>query len=165
MPHEWHDTAGDRARQLLIWRHRSLTPEGFAWVIGAAAAALLLPLVAVIGHAVMWGLLPFAGLALAGLWWGVQHGWTDGGPREELTLTPERLSVTRHDPGRPPRHWQANPYWVRLSIRSDGPVEDYLTLTDGARTIELGAFLSPEERRALQGELADALAGVQGARR
>ena len=38
------------------------------------------------------------------------------------------------------------------------PVEDYLTLTDGQRVIELGAFLSPDERRALHAELTRALA-------
>ena len=39
----------------------------------------------------------------------------------------------------------------------DEPVEAYLALTDGGRQIELGAFLSPEERRALKDELELAL--------
>lgn len=162
MPYEWQPDSGE-ARRLLIWRHRSLTPQGFAWVIGAAAVALVLPLVAVIGRAVMWGLLPFAAAALIGLWWAVQHGWRGGGPFEEVTLTSDRMGVTRHDPGRKPRHWQGNPYWVRLALHSDGPVEDYLTLSDGARMIELGAFLAPEERRALRAELEAALAGLRQA--
>lgn len=156
MPFEWHSTFADE-RRLLIWRHRSLTPRGFAWVIGSAAVALVLPIVAVLGKAVMWGLLPFALVALAGLWWGVQHGWRDGGPREEVTLSRDLIAVTRHDPGRPPRHWQGNPYWARLALRHDGPVENYLTIGDGGRLIELGAFLSPEERTALRDDLATAL--------
>ncbi|WP_240558577.1 DUF2244 domain-containing protein [Paracoccus contaminans] len=163
MPYEWSDDAGDGARRLLIWRHRSLTPQGFAWVIGTAAAALLMPLLAVLGRTAMWGLLPFAVIALAGLWGGVQHGWRGGGTREEVMLTRGRMSVTRHDPGRPARHWQGNPYWARLSIRGDGPVEDYLTLSDGARVIELGAFLSPEERRSLMQDLSAALADLRRA--
>ena len=67
------------------------------------------------------------------------------------------MSAPRHDPGRPDRRWQGNPYWVRLTLRRDGPVEDYLTLSDGRREIELGAFLSPEERRRLRADLAAAL--------
>lgn len=160
MPYAWQPDDPDGTRHLLIWRHRSLTPEGFAWVIGLAATALTLPLLAVVGSAVMWGLLPFALAALAGLWWAVQRGWKGGGSFEEVALSPARMSVTRHDPGRPSRNWQGNPYWVRLTLRRDGPVEDYLTLTDGRREIELGAFLSPEERRSLRSDLAAALSDL-----
>lgn len=160
MPYAWQPDQPDGTRRLTIWRHRSLTPQGFAWVIGLTAGALTLPLLAVIGTAVLWGLLPFALAALGGLWIAVQHDWKGGGPVEEIALTPALMSVVRHDPGRPDRHWQGNPYWVRLSLRRDGPVEDYLTLTDGRREIELGAFLSPEERRTLQADLSDALAAL-----
>ena len=163
MPYEWQPASAE-GRRVLLWRHRSLTPEGFVWVMGGAAAALVLPLVAVIGRAVRWGLLPFAALALWGLWRGVQHGWQNGGTREEVVLEPARLTVTRRDPGRADRVWQANPYWVRLALRRDGPVEDYLTLTDGSREIELGAFLAPAERRALRAEIEDALAEVRAPR-
>lgn len=160
MPHEW--TESDGAQRLLVWRHRSLTPTGFAWVMGGTAVALMLPLIAVVGRSVMWGLLPFAALALWGLWRGVQHGWQGGGIHEELVLTPDRLTVTRRDPGRPDRMWTANPYWVRLTLRAGGPVEDYLTLTDGMREIELGAFLDSAERRALHDDLGRRLAGLKG---
>lgn len=160
MPYAWQSDAPDGTRRLLIWRHRSLTPQGFAWVMGLTAAALTLPLLAVVGSVVMWGLLPFAVAALAGLWFAVQRDWKGGGPVEEVALTPAVMSVTRRDPGRTDRHWHGNPYWVRLSLRPDGPVEDYLTLSDGRREIELGAFLSPEERRELQADLSAVLAEI-----
>lgn len=160
MPYAWQPDEPDGTRRLLIWRHRSLTPQGFVWVMGLTAAALTLPLLAVVGSVVMWGLLPFAVAALAGLWFAVQRDWKGGGPTEEVALTSARIFVTRHDPGRADRHWQANPYWVRLSLRGDGPVEDYLTLSDGRREIELGAFLSPEERRELRADLDAALARI-----
>lgn len=160
MPYAWQPDDFDGTRRLLIWRHRSLTPRGFVWMIGLAAAAMSLPLLAVVGSVVMWGLLPFALAALAGLWIAVQHDWKGSGPMEEVALTPQSMSITRRDRGRPDRHWQTNPYWVRLSLRHDGPVEDYLTLTDGQREIELGAFLSPEERRGLRADLAAALADL-----
>lgn len=157
MPHDW-STDPDGTRRLTIWRHRSLDPRGFVWVIALTAGALVLPLVALLGTMVVWGLLPFALAALVGLWWAMQYGWTGGGVSERLVLTPDRVSVTRHDPGRPDRHWEGNSYWLRLRLHRDGPVEHYLTMTDGSgREIELGAFLSPEERRALKDELEVAL--------
>ena len=70
-----------------------------------------------------------------------------------LLLTRQSLTLTRSDPGREARVWQTNPYWVRVGLRANGPVEDYLVLTDGRREIELGAFLSPEERISLRGDL------------
>lgn len=157
MPHEW-TTGPDGARRLLIWRHRSLDARGFVWVIALTAGALVLPLVALLGKAVAWGLLPFALAALVGLWWAMQYGWRGGGPSENVTLTPDLIRVVRRDPGRADRVWQGPSYWVRLTLRRDGPVEDYLTLTDGSgREIELGAFVDPAERRALRAELAEAL--------
>jgi uncharacterized membrane protein len=161
MPYAWLDEEADGSRRLLIWRHRSLTPRGFVWVIGLTASLMTLPLLAVLGSAVMWGLLPFALAALCGLWWAVQRGWKGGGSFEEVVISPALMSVTRHDPGRPVRQWQGNPYWVRLRLRRDGPVEDYLTLSDGRREIELGAFLSPEERRGLREDLAAVLADLK----
>ena len=167
MPYEWHDqidSDGLPVRRLILWRYRSLTPAGFAWAIGGAATALVLPLLAVVGSAVLWGLLPFAAGAVWALWYAMQYAWRHGGTVEQLTLRPDLLHVTRRDPGRAPRDWQGNPYWVRLALR-DQPVEAYLTLTDGGgREIELGAFLTPDERRQLRADLQDALAAVRDPR-
>ena len=160
MPFQWQDPPGEPVRRLVIWRHRSLGAQGFVWVIALTAGALLLPLLAVIGRGVLWGLLPFALAALAGLWVAMQHGWRHGGPVETLALSETSISVERRDPGRPPRNWQGNPYWLRLSLH-DKPVESYLTASDGGRVIELGAFLTPEERRDLHGELTRAVADLR----
>ncbi|MCB1513056.1 MAG: DUF2244 domain-containing protein [Hyphomicrobiaceae bacterium] len=43
----------------------------------------------------------------------------------------------------------------------DGPVEDYLTLAAQGREVELGAFLTPEERRELDRELRHRLAALR----
>lgn len=151
MPYEWRDIPPDMA-ELRLWPYRSLSTKGFAWVIGLTAAALALPLIAVTGSAVMWGLLPFAALPIWGLWVAIRHNWRSGETEEILRLTQASLHLTRRDPGRPDRHWQTNPYWARLSLRP-APVPDYLTITGDGREIELGAFLSPEERRALHDDL------------
>lgn len=49
---------------------------------------------------------------------------------------------------------------VRLTP-AGGPVPDYLTLKGRDREVELGAFLTPEERKELAGELRAALADLR----
>ncbi|MCL1628911.1 DUF2244 domain-containing protein [Roseibaca sp. V10] len=150
----------DGAEYLLVLSpHLSMGAEGFVAIIGLSAGLLALPLIGVLGTPVLWGLIPFAGLALWGLWYALQrNGRERSALREELRLTREVIEITRTNPRKPEQHWQANPYWVRLSMmEKGGPVENYLTLSGGGRAVELGAFLSPEERASLHDELSRAL--------
>ncbi|MTH76380.1 DUF2244 domain-containing protein [Paracoccus aestuariivivens] len=161
MPYAWQDTAPEQSGavsfRLEIWPHQSLPPKGFVWVIGLAATGLALPLLAVVGTLALWGLLPFAALAVWALWHAIRRSYRNGATREVMDLDRSHLTLTRTDPGRAPRIWQTNPYWVRVALRQHGPVADYLVLTDGKREIELGAFLSPEERQNLHHDLDERL--------
>lgn len=167
MPYHWTEQpaapeqSGAVSHEVVLWPHRSLPRTGFVWFIAATAVLLALPLLAVVGRAVLWGLLPFAAAALAGLWFAITRSYRSGETREVLRLAPGVLDLTRSDPGRPDRSWRTNPYWVRVALRPDGPVEDYLTLSGEGREIELGSFLSPEERRSLATELRGRLAGLR----
>ena len=148
--------------ELRLWPHRSLPPRGFAAFIGVTAALAALPLVTVLGTAVLWGLLPFVALTLAGVWWALRHSYRTGEVVEELRLWPDRIELVRHDPHRPARRWDANPHWVRAAIHEEGgPVPHYLTLTGAGRTVEIGAFLSEDERVALKPEIEAALARLR----
>lgn len=154
MPYAWQDMAPEDSGAvcvLRVWPHRSLPRTGFVWVIGLTAGFLALPLIAVLGSDVLWGLLPFAVLAVWALWSAISRSYR--APSEEMHLSRDSLILIRHDPGRADRVWRTNPYWVRASLRAQGPVEAYLVLTDGQREVELGAFLAPEERLALQDDL------------
>jgi uncharacterized membrane protein len=107
---------------------------------------------------VLWGLLPFLLLAIWGLWFALDRSFADGEILEDLTLTATTISLTRHHRGKI-KTWEANPHWVRLALHpTSGPVPNYLTLQGGPREVELGAFLSPDERLRLYGELQAALA-------
>ncbi|CAM3246986.1 Uncharacterized membrane protein [Paracoccus aminovorans] len=163
MPYAWQDMApeesGAFSYRLELWPHRSLSARGFAWVIGLTALGLALPLLAVVGSTVLWGLLPFAMLVIWALWQAIRRSY--GRPHEVMWLSRDRLELRRSDPGRQDRIWRTNPYWVRVGLRSGGPVEDYLVLTDGRREVELGAFLAPEERVALRDELERRLAALR----
>ena len=161
MPYLWTDT--DRGSHLRLWPHRSLPLGGFAVVILATAGMISLPLFSVLGTAVLWGLLPFLVAAVWGLWIALRRSYRDGELTEELDLDRDRISLTRRVPGRPAQEWRANPYWVEARLHAEGgPVEDYLTLRGkDVREVELGAFLTPEERQSLARELRERLAGLR----
>jgi len=143
---------------LRAWPHNALPARGFAMAIALAAASLSIPLLAVIGSPILWGLLPFAGLAVWGLWYGLQRNWQDRQILEEMEITRTGIHLTRQNPRGPAQEWHADPYWVTLHLRpGGGPVEQYLTLTGGGREVELGAFLTPEERQDLHEHLSRAL--------
>jgi uncharacterized membrane protein len=155
MPYEWIDPAPDApARRLHLWPHRSLPRRGFVGFIAVTAALLSLPLVAVLGSPVLWGLLPFEALAVGCLWLALQRSYRDGEMLEELTLERDRVALVRHGPRRQHRQWEANPYWVEVCLHgARGPVPNYVTLKGAGREVEIGAFLSEDERLALYEEL------------
>lgn len=159
MPYRWSDTPDDGTLwRLSLWPHRSLPPQGFVIFIGITCALLLLPLIAVLGSPVLWGLLPFLAGTVWLVWYFLQRSYADAALREDLTLSVDRLDLVRHNPRAPDQSWMANPYWVRVEILAKGgPVANYITLTGAGRSVELGAFLSPDERLALHADLTDRL--------
>lgn len=161
MPYQWLPPDGND-RHLHLWPHRSLPRQGFVLFIGVTAALIALPLVTVIGSPVLWALLPFLGLAVAGIWWALMRSYKDGQIIEDLRLAPTTMELTRHGPHGRHQHWQANPYWVRVNLHAKGgPVPNYITLEGGPRIVEIGAFLSEEERITLARELGQSLGDLR----
>ena len=161
MPYHWTD--GDRGSHLRLWPHRSLPLGGFAVVILVTAGMISLPLFSVLGTAVLWGLLPFLVAAVWGLWVALRRSYRDGELTEELDLDAHEITLIRRAPGGQAQEWRANPYWVEARLHAEGgPVEDYLTLRGkGVREVELGAFLTPEERQTLGRDLRARLADLR----
>lgn len=171
MPYRWESTekAPDHSGAfclplvLRLWPHRSLTARGFVWFIGITSALISLPLLSLVGTSVMWGLLPFMLAALGGIWWALSRNRQDRATLAEvLTITPTEITLFRRNADGSEQHWQANSYWVTAHIHpAGGPVPDYLTLRGDGREVELGAFLSREERLALHQEVSRALSLVR----
>ncbi len=156
-----HAEGGPPALHLVLWPNRSLPARGFAGFIALTCGLIALPLLGVLGTPVLWGLLPFFVLTVGGLWIALRRNYADGRLTEELHLWSDRVSLVRTEPRGARRAWEANPYWVRVALRAEGgPVENYLTLKGGGREVEIGAFLSPEERADLRELLERALSRV-----
>ena len=153
MPYEWLPPK-DGTDRLQLWPHRSLNQRGFVWFIGLTAALIALPLFGVIGSPVVWALLPFLLAAIWGVWFALRKNGRDRDIVEDLQLAPGTMTLVRHGPKGKRQDWEANPYWVRLTLYpTGGPVPNYLTLKGEGREVELGAFLAEEERIALRDEL------------
>jgi uncharacterized membrane protein len=179
MPYEWDtpltaapapDAPGhaENAAPLAVlhaWPFRSLPKRGFAFIIGMAYVLLLIPLSAFIGTLAIWWLLVPGIATIAGLWWFIGKSYRDGEILEELTIWPDLIRLTRHGPHGRHAEWEANPYWVTLTLHpKGGPVPDYITLAGNGREVEIGAFLSDAERPRLHAELAEALVLAQSRR-
>ena len=162
MPYEWLSptpaaTPAPEAR-LHLWPYRSLPRRGFVLFIGGTCALVLVPMLSVLGSPVLWGILPFFALAIWGMWAALSRSYRDGEIVEDLTLSRDSLTLTRHGPRGRRQDWQANPHWVSVQLHpTGGPVPNYLTLRGSGREVELGAFLSEEERLALRDDLQDRL--------
>jgi uncharacterized membrane protein len=159
-----HDTHGPPRLHLVIRPHQSLTPPGFVWFIGLTAGFMALPLIMVLGRPVLWGLLPFALGAIAAIWWGLKRSWRDLELREDLVIWDGWMRLTHKAPSKAALIWEVNPYWVRLKRISEGAkVPDYLTMKAETREVEIGAFLSPAERRDLHALLEREILPITGA--
>jgi uncharacterized membrane protein len=152
-----------------LWPYRSLPRSGFVIFIGLTCSFLALPLTALIGLTALWVVLPFLAAAVWAIWFALQRSYRDGEILEVLRISHGDMHlsrrVARRQRGRaiPAQNWEANPYWVRIRTH-EKPLPDYLTLEGGPRSVELGAFLTPGERRRLSAELAILLkAARQGA--
>ena len=157
MPYEWLPS-DDTAFRLHAWPHRSLTQRGFVWFLGSTAALIALPMLTVLGSPVVWALLPFMVATVAGIWLALRKNGRDRSIVEELVITPTRVSLTRHGPRGRKQDWEANPHWLRVTLHEEGgPVPNYLTMKAKGREVELGAFLSEEERKALHAEVQEVL--------
>jgi len=154
MPYHWSPSPPPAPQRLTLWAHQSLSPKGFVGFVGATAALLALPLITQIGHPGLWVLLPCLLAALGGLWAALSRNARDRALREDLMLSTDTVTLTRHGPRGQRQDWQANPHWLRLTLHeTGGPVPQYLTLSGGGRVVELGAFLTEAERVALKAEI------------
>ncbi len=153
MPYAWSDTPSGPV-VLSLTAHRSLSPQGFRNMILITAGMMALPLLGLLGTAQLWWMLPFLAVGLWMLWFALKRSYKDGHVREQLTREGDELTLM-HQPARgKPSTWQCNIYWAKAELHaSSGPVPQYITLTGNGRTVELGSFLSEEERVILFKEL------------
>jgi uncharacterized membrane protein len=127
--------------------HRSLSPEGFKWLIrGVLAANVVVGLPMYLLGA--WPVAGFMGIDVWLLWFFFQRSYLDARRRETLTLTDRELVVERRSPDGEREQHRLDAYWLSFEIS-----EERLVLISRGNRIVVGRFLSPEERGQLAEEL------------
>lgn len=158
MPYHWTTSPSEPAQEVQLWPHNSLSPEGFAAMILGFFLFASIPLYGLIGTAVLWGLLPFMLAATAALYYALRRNQRDRQILEVLRVTPDTTHLTRTNPKGDTQDWESNTYWVKVACHeTGGPVPYYVTLKGHGREVEIGAFLSEDERKALYSDLSDAV--------
>ncbi len=147
--------------RMRLWPHRSLSPQGFRGIMMLTAAGLALPLVALAPTGASLALAPYAGAAFLMLWLFLKISYFTGRLTEEVRLWPDAIAVERREPLGRVRRWSANPYWVDIDMTDTKQIQRYLTLRGSGRRIELGSFLTPEERVDLAEELRHRINGLK----
>ncbi|MEM9967747.1 MAG: DUF2244 domain-containing protein [Pseudomonadota bacterium] len=154
MPYQWTNEPETGAQQMRLWPHQSLTPRGFVAFILVTFVMILVPTLTVLGTVILWGLLPFALLAVGAVYIALQSNYKARLIEEVLTLDPTMARLTHRTPKGEVKEWQCNRYWTQVNkYEKDGPIPQYVTLRGEGREVEIGAFLSEEERLALYDDL------------
>lgn len=154
MPYEWTDGLEERRQELRLWPHNSLPPRGLVAFVLATFVMILIPVIAMLGSPVMWGLLPFVVLAVWGLFHALQRNQRTRQTLEVLTLDQDNAQLVRTEHSGERSEWECNRFWTTITKYEDeGPVPHYVTLKGKGREVEIGAFLSEDERVALYDEL------------
>jgi uncharacterized membrane protein len=150
MPYEWTTQPNETPQQMRLWPHQSLPAKGFAAFILTTFALILIPTLPLLGTTLLWALLPFVLAAVAGVYFALQSNHKSRQIEEILTLDEDTARLTHTTPKGEVKEWDCNRYWTKVTkYEKDGPVPHYVTLSGHGREVEIGRFLSEEERIAL----------------
>jgi len=145
-----------------VTAHTSLPVTGFVWLIGTLCGLFLIPLLAFLGSMVLWGILIRSLCAVAGVSYAIYRNNKDRSVSDHIRIWSDQVAIERRNPDASRHHWLANPHWVKLRMADTPTHENYLTLTGGSREIEVGGFLTADQRSDLHYELLRALRNAKG---
>jgi uncharacterized membrane protein len=138
--------------------HRSLGPSGFRklmLVVFAFSAAFSLPFY-LMGA---WPIVGFMGLDVLALYVAFRANFRSARAYEELRLTSLELLFARVSLRGARREWRFNPAWVRFErVEHEEFGTQRLSLVSKGRSLEVGAFLGPDQKAELAAKFSRALA-------
>jgi uncharacterized membrane protein len=137
--------------------HRSLSANGFKWLIRVLLLANLLVALPMYFLGA-WPVAGFCGLDVALIWYLFHRNYVDAKRSETLTLTDRELVVERVSPDSEREEHRLDAYWLRVELG------DRLVLTSRGNRVVVGRFLGAPERQRVAGELQAALAAMRSPR-
>ena len=144
--------------------NRSLGSYGTKIVFFVITCGFLLPIIPFIGSPIGTTLTIFSGLTFYLFLIMLQRNFQEGNTFEEISISKRKIIVVHQEQNKEQIIWEGNPYWTRVTLDINNPkLKNYLTLVGKGRHIELGAFLSPDERIELKDKIQNALAKANSA--
>lgn len=137
--------------------HRSLPPSGFAIVM------VLLGTVSFgigVGFFLLgaWPVCGFFGLDIALLFIALRVNYRGARLCERLRVTEHSFAVERTGIRGEKRHWNFQPFWLRVILEEKDVETNRLLVASHGKSLVLGGFLGPAQRRCLAGDISAALA-------
>jgi uncharacterized membrane protein len=160
----WTDNKEPIFLRMRLAPNRSLDSYGTKIVFLVIACGFLLPIIPFIGSPIGTTLTIFSGLTFYLFLIMLQRNFQQGNTFEEIFISKSKIVVVHQEKNKKQKTWEGNPYWTRVTLDINNPkLKNYLTLAGKGRHIELGAFLSPDERIQLRDKIQNALAKAKSA--
>lgn len=139
-----------------LYPQRSLSPRGFLILMICVSSICLIAGVAFMAVGA-WPVLGFFGLDVLLIYTAFKLNYRSGRISETVSLNKKDLIVTRRFPNGRTREWRFTPFWARVSLSQPPCHDSRLIISSHGNHIDLGAFLTPQERRELAQHLTAAL--------
>ena len=155
----WCDASGAPFIKIRLAPNRSLDSYGTKVVFAVIACGFMLPIIPFIGSPVGTTLTIFSGLTFYLFLTLLQKNFQQGSTFEEILISKNKIIVVHQEKNKEQMTWEGNPYWTKVNLDiNNSKLKNYLTLAGKGKHIELGAFLSPDERVELRDKIQNALA-------
>ena len=161
---DWKESDESSFLRIRLFPNRSLDTYGTKVVSGIIACGFLLPIIPFIGSPIGITLTIFSGLTFYLFLALLQKSFQEGNTFEEILISRHKIIVVHKEKNEEHKTWEGNPYWTRVNVDvNNRKLKNYLTLAGKGKHIELGAFLSPDERIELRDKIQNALAKANSA--
>ncbi len=94
-----------------------------------------------------WPVFGFFGLDILLIYIAFRVSYRRARRYETVRLTANELAIEKIDPNGRTRRWKFQPYWLRVAIDDSPKYNSALTLSSHGKSLEIGAFLTPQEKR------------------
>lgn len=141
-----------------LFPHRSLTPGGFALLMGVVAAICASSAVFYVTLGA-WPVAIFMAVDVLILYLAIRFSFRAGRAREEVTVTRSDVLIRKIAPSGRRQDHHFNPFWARFHVQRQGEMGiTAMRLTGEGRATTIGAFLNPDDRESFASAFAEALA-------
>lgn len=146
----------------LLTPHRSLSPNGIRWVVAFTAVMASIPGVTFFAMGA-WPVVGLLGLDVILLTWALTASFTDADAFEEITLWPDALDIRHVNKKGRETAMSFNPFMVRFSVVRDNDNRvTALKLVTRETEVEIGRFLTPDDKASFAEVFAPALSRAKG---